>query len=140
MIEYIPPGDQLSGQPPGTADKYVQFLRDNVLPTLDFNYRTLNQPGQAAQPAAKCGIMTDIVIEGGRAVLGAEILETPLRVADGKICALGSERGRGALSLDASGLMVLPGILPGVLGGILVQDIAPQTTRRAAAFYLSRHR
>ncbi|MEY2439354.1 MAG: hypothetical protein QOI34_739 [Verrucomicrobiota bacterium] len=52
MIEYIPPGDQLSGQPPGTADHYVQFLRDNVLPTLDFNYRTLNQPGQAPQPAA----------------------------------------------------------------------------------------
>ena len=52
QIEYIPPGDQLSGRPPGTADKYVQFLRDNVLPTLDFNYRTLNQPGQPAQPAA----------------------------------------------------------------------------------------
>jgi predicted alpha/beta superfamily hydrolase len=52
QIEYIPPGDQLSGQPPGTADKYVQFLKDNVLPTLDFNYRTLNQPGQPTQPAA----------------------------------------------------------------------------------------
>ncbi len=52
QIEYIPPGDQLSGKPPGTADKYVQFLRDNVLPTLDYNYRTLNQPGQPAQPAA----------------------------------------------------------------------------------------
>ena len=52
QIEYIPPGDQLPGQPPGTADKYVQFLRDNVLPTLDYNYRTLNQPGQPAQPAA----------------------------------------------------------------------------------------
>ncbi|MEY2486725.1 MAG: hypothetical protein QOH39_2373 [Verrucomicrobiota bacterium] len=52
MIEYIPPGDQLSGQPPGTADKYVQFLRDNVLPTLDYNYRTLNQPGQPVHPAA----------------------------------------------------------------------------------------
>src|SRR6185369_9972414 len=52
QIEYIPPGDQLSGHPPGTADKYVQFLRDNVLPTLDYNYRTLNPPGQAAQPNA----------------------------------------------------------------------------------------
>jgi alpha-D-ribose 1-methylphosphonate 5-triphosphate diphosphatase len=55
--------------------------------------------------------MSDIVIEGGRAVLGAEILETSLRVADGKISALGSEHGRGALSLDASSLMVLPGIV-----------------------------
>ena len=52
QIEYIPPGDQLSGQPPGTADKYVQFLRDNVLPTLDYNYRTINQPGQPIQAAA----------------------------------------------------------------------------------------
>jgi predicted alpha/beta superfamily hydrolase len=52
QVEYIPPGDQLSGQPPGTADKYVQFLRDNVLPTLDYNYRTLNQPGQPIQAAA----------------------------------------------------------------------------------------
>jgi predicted alpha/beta superfamily hydrolase len=52
LVEYIPPGDQLAGQPPGIADKYVQFLRDNVLPTLDYNYRTLNQPGQAIQPAA----------------------------------------------------------------------------------------
>lgn len=52
QIEYIPPGDQLSGQLPGRADKYVQFLRDNVLPTLDYNFRTLNQPAQPAQPAA----------------------------------------------------------------------------------------
>lgn len=49
-VEYIPPGDQLSGSGPGIADKYSQFLRDNILTTLDFNYRTLNQPGQAARP------------------------------------------------------------------------------------------
>lgn len=55
-VEYIPPGDQLDGYPAGTADKYVQFLRDNVLPTLDFNYRTLNQPGQPTQPAANITI------------------------------------------------------------------------------------
>ncbi len=52
QIEYIPPGDQLTGQPAGTADKFVQFLRDNVLPTLDYNYRTLNPPGQPVVPAA----------------------------------------------------------------------------------------
>jgi alpha-D-ribose 1-methylphosphonate 5-triphosphate diphosphatase len=55
--------------------------------------------------------VTDILIEGGRAVLGAEILETSLRVVDGKIGALGSDLGHGALGLDASGLMVLPGIV-----------------------------
>jgi predicted alpha/beta superfamily hydrolase len=51
MSEYIPPGDQISGQATGKADKFVQFMRDNVLPTLDYNYRTLNQPGQLTVPA-----------------------------------------------------------------------------------------
>jgi alpha-D-ribose 1-methylphosphonate 5-triphosphate diphosphatase len=55
--------------------------------------------------------VSEILIEGGRAVLGAEIHKTSLRVADGKICAVGSDHGRAALSLDASGLMVLPGIV-----------------------------
>jgi alpha-D-ribose 1-methylphosphonate 5-triphosphate diphosphatase len=55
--------------------------------------------------------VTDILIEGGRALLGTEILETSLRVADGKIVAVGSDHGRGALSLDAGGLVVLPGIV-----------------------------
>lgn len=55
--------------------------------------------------------MTDILIEGGRALLGTEILETSLRVADGKIVAVASDHGRGALGLDAGGLMVLPGIV-----------------------------
>lgn len=49
-VEYIPPGDQLSGSGPGIADKYSLFLRNNVLPTLDYNYRTLNQPGQPSRP------------------------------------------------------------------------------------------
>jgi predicted alpha/beta superfamily hydrolase len=51
QVEYIPPTDQISARPVGIADKYLQFLRDNVLPTLDYNYRTLNQPGQSARPA-----------------------------------------------------------------------------------------
>ena len=55
--------------------------------------------------------MTDILIEGGRALLGTEILETSLQVADGNIVAVASDHGRGALSLDAGGLVVLPGIV-----------------------------
>jgi len=46
--EYVPPTDQLVGN--GTADKYLQFLKDNVLSTLDYNYRTLNVPGQPVRP------------------------------------------------------------------------------------------
>jgi alpha-D-ribose 1-methylphosphonate 5-triphosphate diphosphatase len=53
----------------------------------------------------------DISIEGGRALLGGEIVESSLRVADGEIRAVGSERGRGSFGLDAGGLKVLPGIV-----------------------------
>jgi alpha-D-ribose 1-methylphosphonate 5-triphosphate diphosphatase len=52
-----------------------------------------------------------ILIEGGRALLGNEIHEGSLEIADGKISAVGAEHGRGALTLDASGLLVLPGIV-----------------------------
>ncbi len=55
--------------------------------------------------------MTDIFIEGGRALLGGEIVETSLQIADGEISAVGSDHGRGSLGLDASGLKVLPGIV-----------------------------
>jgi alpha-D-ribose 1-methylphosphonate 5-triphosphate diphosphatase len=55
--------------------------------------------------------VTDIFIESGRALLGAEILETSLRIAGGEISALGSDHGRGSFSLDARGLKVLPGIV-----------------------------
>lgn len=49
MKEYLPPTDSLAAGT-GVADTYAQFLRDNVLPTLDYNYRTLNPPGQAGNP------------------------------------------------------------------------------------------
>jgi alpha-D-ribose 1-methylphosphonate 5-triphosphate diphosphatase len=55
--------------------------------------------------------VTDILIEGGQALLGGEFLETSLRIADGEISAVGSSRGRGTLGLDASGLKALPGII-----------------------------
>jgi alpha-D-ribose 1-methylphosphonate 5-triphosphate diphosphatase len=52
-----------------------------------------------------------LTIEGGRALLGDEIMETSLQVADGEISAVGSDRGPGAFGLDAGGLKVLPGIV-----------------------------
>jgi len=55
--------------------------------------------------------VTDISIEGGRVLLGAEILETSLRIADGKINVAGSGHGHGSLGIDASDLLVLPGIV-----------------------------
>jgi alpha-D-ribose 1-methylphosphonate 5-triphosphate diphosphatase len=53
--------------------------------------------------------VTDIIIEAGRVLIGGEIRETSLSIADGEICELGG--GRGALALDARGLCVLPGIV-----------------------------
>lgn len=42
--EYNPPGDTYPGELPGRADAYLQFLINNVRPTIDTHYRTLNDP------------------------------------------------------------------------------------------------
>ena len=55
--------------------------------------------------------MTDIFIEGGRALLGGEFLETSLAIAGGEIAAVDLDHGRGSIGVDASGLKVLPGIV-----------------------------
>jgi alpha-D-ribose 1-methylphosphonate 5-triphosphate diphosphatase len=55
--------------------------------------------------------VTDIFIDGGRALLGGEFVETSLGVADGEIRAVGSDHGRGSFGVDARGLKVLPGIV-----------------------------
>lgn len=55
--------------------------------------------------------MTDIFIEGGRALLGHEFTETSLRTAGREIDAVGTDRNRNALGIDARGLLVLPGIV-----------------------------
>jgi alpha-D-ribose 1-methylphosphonate 5-triphosphate diphosphatase len=55
--------------------------------------------------------VTELFIEGGRTLLGQEFTEASLQIADGDIGAVGLEHGRGSLGLDASGLLVLPGIV-----------------------------
>jgi len=55
--------------------------------------------------------VTDILIEGGEALLAGEFVETSLRIEDGEIGAAGARHGRASLGLDASGLKVLPGII-----------------------------
>jgi len=55
--------------------------------------------------------VTDIFIERGRVLLDEDIPETSLQIAGGKISAIGANDGRGALGVDASGLLVLPGIV-----------------------------
>lgn len=55
--------------------------------------------------------MTDIFIDGGRTLLGRDIIETSLEIAGGEIAALSPDSAHGALGLDAAGLLVLPGIV-----------------------------
>lgn len=55
--------------------------------------------------------MTDMLIEGGRVLLGTEITDTSLQIAGRDIVAVGSDHARGAQSIDAGGLLVLPGIV-----------------------------
>jgi len=55
--------------------------------------------------------VTDIFIEGGRALLGHDFNQISLRTSGREIGALGSEQGHNALTLDAGGLLVLPGIV-----------------------------
>jgi alpha-D-ribose 1-methylphosphonate 5-triphosphate diphosphatase len=55
--------------------------------------------------------VTDIFIEGGRALLGEEFADVSLRTAGSGIGSVGSDRSHGALTIDARGLTVLPGIV-----------------------------
>ena len=55
--------------------------------------------------------MTDIFIQGGRALIGGAFVETSLDISAGKISEAGAAYGRGALNVDAHGLLVLPGIV-----------------------------
>jgi len=55
--------------------------------------------------------VTDIFIEGGRALIGAELVETSLLVSGTDIAEVDASRGRARLALDARDLLVLPGIV-----------------------------
>jgi alpha-D-ribose 1-methylphosphonate 5-triphosphate diphosphatase len=50
-------------------------------------------------------------IEGGRTLFGNDIVETSLQIEGGTIGEIGSLHGRGSLGIDASDLLVLPGIV-----------------------------
>lgn len=55
--------------------------------------------------------MTDIFIDGGRTLIGSDLIEASVEIADGAIASIVSDSGRGRLGLDAGGLLVLPGIV-----------------------------
>jgi len=55
--------------------------------------------------------MTDIFIDGGRTLLDGDLIETSLQIGGGNITEIGADAAHGALGLDASNLLVLPGIV-----------------------------
>ncbi len=55
--------------------------------------------------------MTDIVLEGGRALIGSEFAETSLSVSGTDIERIDGSRGHAPLAIDARDLLVLPGIV-----------------------------
>ena len=55
--------------------------------------------------------MTDIFLEGGRALIGTEIVEASLSVSGTDVADIGGSRGRARLAIDARDLLVLPGIV-----------------------------
>jgi alpha-D-ribose 1-methylphosphonate 5-triphosphate diphosphatase len=55
--------------------------------------------------------VTDIFLEGGRVLIGAEFAETSLLVSGADIAQVDASRGRARLAIDARNLLVLPGIV-----------------------------
>ncbi|HEX9208867.1 MAG TPA: alpha-D-ribose 1-methylphosphonate 5-triphosphate diphosphatase, partial [Bradyrhizobium sp.] len=55
--------------------------------------------------------MTDIFLEGGRALIGSEVVETSLGVTGTDIAQVDAPRARARLAIDARNLLVLPGIV-----------------------------
>ncbi|KRR17005.1 alpha-D-ribose 1-methylphosphonate 5-triphosphate diphosphatase [Bradyrhizobium retamae] len=55
--------------------------------------------------------MTELFIEGGRALLGHEIVETSLQIAGREIAAVGADSIHSIGVVNADGLLVLPGIV-----------------------------
>jgi dihydropyrimidinase len=78
----------------------------------------------------------DLVISGGRLVTSDNVLEADIAVEDGKIAAIGDERSLpdGEETVDASGLLVLPGVVdPHVhIDGYLSTDLYETGTSAAA--------
>jgi len=55
--------------------------------------------------------LTDIFLEGGRALIGSELVETSILVSGADIAQVDASRGRTRLAIDARNLLVLPGIV-----------------------------
>lgn len=69
--------------------------------------------------------MRPVHIEGGRALIDGAFADAGVTVADGAVATLGGARPAGALTLDARGLLVLPGIVD-VHGDAFERQLMPR--------------
>lgn len=69
--------------------------------------------------------MSDIIIENGRTLLGGELIETSVEIAVGRIAEIGRAGRKAAARLDASGLLLLPGIVD-IHGDAFERQVMPR--------------
>lgn len=55
--------------------------------------------------------MTGILIEGGEALVGDNLVDSSIHIADGRIAEISSRSGAASLRLNSNGLIALPGIV-----------------------------
>lgn len=69
--------------------------------------------------------MRPIHIEGGRALIDGQLIEASVTLAEGMIATIGEQRPDDALTIDASDLLVLPGIVD-IHGDAFERQIMPR--------------
>lgn len=55
--------------------------------------------------------MMDVLIEGGEALIGSDLVDASIHVADGRIAEVSSRSGSASVRLNSDGLIALPGIV-----------------------------
>ena len=67
--EYLPPTDSYGGKP-GLADQYRDFIVNNVRPTIDANYRTLNDRANTLVAGSSMGGLVSLYLGRESAIFG----------------------------------------------------------------------
>ncbi len=74
-------------------------------------YEARSVANQSSPPNTRRPRVTEISLEGGRALIGSELVETSLLISGQEIAHLDRNRSRPRLAIDARNLLVLPGIV-----------------------------
>ncbi len=75
--EYTPTNDFVTGEGQGMANQHMKFVVDNVRPTLDYNYRTLNDRGNTLVGGSSRGGLSSIYLTYDTNVFGGMLAMSP---------------------------------------------------------------